>query len=174
MATAGIALALLVLLPLIGVIGFQLMQGHSVSWGQIGLGVGICLIAFAFLRSVIALASRFVVHMEVWPSSNLVHLRTAGITSERIHLIPWHDFRTHREVIPHDHINPYLRAQLSSGRRLAFEHASGTVPHGWPALRRFIEKCHIPEAMTNVTPLPADRAGQIDPSSAPILANASS
>lgn len=143
-ALAGLTLSALVIITLATTAFLVYNRGESLPLLQLGLITGIALITVIVGFSSAALSRRYVTRLELWPKSNLALARTAGLFREGTHLIPWHDFRANRTVLPPYGRDPYLRVQLRSGKHLAFEQPTGEAPQGWIALQKFVEFCKIP------------------------------
>lgn len=91
-----------------------------------------------FVGAVCTFCRRFVVHLEVWPRSHLVLVRTAGVWGESLRLLPWHAFGANATADGPAR-DPYLRVRLRNGARLILDRASGEAPCGWTTLRAFLQ-----------------------------------
>ena len=149
-ARGALALSAIVLTPLFVYTGLNFAQGESLPVAQFVGILAIAAITGVLAASSVLLARRYVTLLELWPQSNLAHVRTAGLGSEKIHLIPWQEFRANRGIISAHARDPYLRVHLRSGRHLAFEQTIGEAPQGWIALQRFATRRGIPETVTTI------------------------
>lgn len=144
LALGGLALSTLVMLTLSLTATFSAMPEDSMAPSQIVGMLLVALITGVVGFSSVSSARRYVVHFELWPKSNLVLVRTAGLWHETTCLIPWQDFKANRSVVSSHPRDPYLRTHLRSGKRLSFEAHTGEAPRGWTALQGFVENCDLP------------------------------
>jgi hypothetical protein len=143
-AVGGLVLSVLVILTLVITTALRARQGDALPPLPMVLVTLIALISGVVGFSSVSLARRYVTYFELWPKRNLALVRTAGLWTEKTHLVPWHDFRVNRSVISAKSRDPYLRVHLRSGKHLAFEQPTGEAPRGWNALQEFVESCHAP------------------------------
>lgn len=143
-ALGGLVLSSLVILTLALTTVIRARQGEVLPPLPLVIMVLIALISGVVGFSSVSLARRYVTYFELWPKSNLALVRTAGLWTEKTHLVPWHDFRANRSVISAKSRDPYLRVHLRSGKHLAFEQITGEAPRGWHALQGFVESCDTP------------------------------
>ncbi len=129
------------------------------------------LISVALPWAAVSHARRFVVHLEIWPRSNLALVRTAGVFRETIRLVGWNDFRTGQPLAERRPAASHGLSQvrLRSGLILLFDHAAGDAPLGWTALHRFIEKCSLPPPATPARARDAEAATAISAPSVNLL-----
>ena len=150
MALAGLGIASLATTSLLIFVLYRWVQGEALTGLLISLTAVLILISGGFGYTALVHSTRFVTHLELWPQSQLAHIRTAGLFSESIHLVSWQEFRARKQLVPSSDRDPYYRIRLRSGLRLTFEHINGRAPMGWVALHRFLEKCSIvPHAKTS-------------------------
>ena len=148
LAWGGLTFSFLVATSLIVVSSVRFYPSESLPVVELGIITAIGIFTAMLGYSSVSLAKRYVTFFQLWPKSNLALVRTAGVTSEATHLIPWQDFRAHQEVLPAHDRDPYLRVRLRAGKKLAFEQSTGEAPYGWAPLQRFVQKCTIPENST--------------------------
>jgi hypothetical protein len=127
MAIGGLVITARVTFSLCAFVGHSFYQGKPLSALLLSFAATWLAISVVFGSTAYGHALGFVVHLELWPQSQLALVRTAGLFSESVQLVGWQAFRTRRSVVHALSRDPNLRLRLKSGRLLAFEHLNGTA-----------------------------------------------
>jgi hypothetical protein len=128
MARAGIFIGVCALGMLANALLRRFPQDSTVSAWPFVVAPLIAAIGAVFIHSACAFSRQFVTSIEVWPQSNLVLVRTAGIWGESVKLQPVNAFISANRKVTADRNAPPIRIQLRSSLRLIFDQHSAEAP----------------------------------------------